>query len=206
MGRSDRHIRLKRKRMKSVSQSLGNERYADFIQDQFNTQDTLASTPTTQGKMSMRRRARKANARTTPNRLFSSQTPSPHAPTMTDPGAFVLTGTEYDITIARALTITMIAASLIAAIQSRFRLWLARKPVSTSTSTVVMLSLGSRMGGTAMARFPSLSLLGLNQGVWAGIAPQGARRSNAVSDDFVQSNSRPFPHCALGGHGEFGSL
>ena len=35
------------------------------------------------------------------------------APTLTDPGAFVLIGTEYDVVVARTITITATAACLI---------------------------------------------------------------------------------------------
>ncbi len=50
----------------------------------------------------------------------------------------------------------------------------------------------------------------LNQGVCAGVALQAARRSTAVADDFVQSNSRPFPiarlECCVQGHVGHGEL
>src|SRR5258706_10578763 len=50
-----------------------------------------------------------------PAASYHSNPPASRAPTMPDPGAFVLIGTEYDIVVARALTITATSACLIAA-------------------------------------------------------------------------------------------
>ena len=111
---------------------------------------------------------------------------------MTDPGALVLTGTEYDIDVARALIITATAACLIAAISHKLIALSLSVGAGTSLDfdldgyhVVAALDCGLRS-----ARFPSPSLLGLNQGVMCAGA---VRRSTAVADNFVQSNFRPFP-------------
>ena len=124
---------------------------------------------------------------------------------MTDPGAFVLIGTEYDIVVARALTITATSACLIAAATRE----LVMLPLSIGTGASLDFSLdgyhvvaaledGWDPCGLRGARFPSPLLLGPNQGACAGVAPQAARRYTAVADDFVRSNTHLLSHWALG--------
>ena len=73
MNQSDRYIRLKRKSKESASQPFENERYAYFIQDQFNMRGVFASTAATQGKMSVYHYDNFFGARTSdPGRLSSS--------------------------------------------------------------------------------------------------------------------------------------
>ncbi len=66
---------------------------------------------------------------------------------MTNPGAFVLIGTEYDIVVTRALTNTAAVPRELIALSFQ----LAREPASTSASTAIMLSLRSKMGGALAA-------------------------------------------------------
>ncbi len=73
---------------------------------------------------------------------------------MTDPGAFVPIDTEYDIVVARTLTITATAASHRGnptRAKSRFRFRPAWETASISTSTAGMLSLPSKMRGAFAA-------------------------------------------------------
>ena len=72
---------------------------------------------------------------------------------MTNPGAFVLIGTEYDIVVTRAVTNTATAAFLITVPHELIALsfQLAQEPASTSASTAIMLSLRSKMGGALAA-------------------------------------------------------
>ncbi len=92
---------------------------------------------------------------------------------MTDPGAFVLIGTEYEIVVARALTITATAACLIAAISRELVTY--SHLVGTGTGLdiyiegyhiVAALEDGWDACGLRGARFPSPLLSGLNQGAY----------------------------------------
>ena len=136
---------------------------------------------------------------------YHPKPPASRAPSMTDPGAFGVIGVEYYIVPAPALSITATAACLITAIpREQIALSLS---VGAGTSlhfgldgyhVVAALEDGWGACGLRGPRFPSPLLLGSNQrGMCAGMAPRAARRSTIVADNFVQSNSRPFP-IALG--------
>ncbi len=133
MNQSDRYIRLKRKSKKSASQSFENERHACFIQDQFNTQDAFASTPVTQGEMSVHHYFQFFWARTIdPDRPSSSPTPHTSA-AMTDPGALELISTENGLVFAHVFTTTAAAAPGLIAVIPR-ELVALPLPVGAGTS------------------------------------------------------------------------
>src|SRR5258706_14324548 len=91
---------------------------------------------------------------------------------MTDPGAFVLIGSEYDVGVARALAITATSACLIAATLRKLVTLLLSDGAGPSLDFgpdgyQVVASLEDGWGACDLrgARFPSPLLLGLNQGV-----------------------------------------